>query len=123
MATKNTGLDVFINCPFDDGYQSLLNALVFVVLDCGFRPRSALEEENSGNVRYEKVIAIIRECSFGIHDISRTDLDPENRLPRFNMPFELGLFLGAKAFGGQQTEGQKLPGPRSRALPISEVSV
>lgn len=28
------------------------------------------------------------------HDISRTGLDRQNRLPRFNMPFELGLFLG-----------------------------
>jgi len=35
----------------------------------------------------------------GIHDISRTELDKANRLPRFNMPFELGLFLGARTFG------------------------
>ncbi|MGB6118567.1 MAG: hypothetical protein WBF87_10125 [Mesorhizobium sp.] len=35
----------------------------------------------------------------GIHDISRTELDPANSLPRFNMPLELGLFLGAKRFG------------------------
>ena len=34
-----------------------------------------------------------------IHDISRTELDKKTSLPRFNMPFELGLFLGAKKFG------------------------
>ena len=31
------------------------------------------------------------------------ELDPTTKLPRFNMPFELGLFLAAKSFGtGQQ---------------------
>jgi len=34
-----------------------------------------------------------------VHDISRTELDLENNLPRFNMPLELGLFLGARHFG------------------------
>ncbi len=43
---------------------------------------------------------IIGECRYGIHDISRTELDPVFNLPRFNMPFELGLFLAAKQFGG-----------------------
>jgi hypothetical protein len=38
---------------------------------------------------------IISECRFGIHDISRTG-------PRFNMPFELGLDLGCKNYGGDK---------------------
>ena len=33
-----------------------------------------------------------------VQDISRTELNAAG-LPRFNMPFELGLFLGAKRFG------------------------
>ncbi len=33
---------------------------------------------------------------------SRTGLTGPKRLPRFNMPFELGLFLGAKAYGRGQ---------------------
>jgi len=47
----------------------------------------------------EKLYKIISECRYGIHDISRTTLDATNRLPRFNMPFELGIFLGAKRYG------------------------
>jgi len=47
----------------------------------------------------EKILKIISECRFGIHDISRTDLDGASNLPRFNMPLELGIFLGAKRFG------------------------
>jgi hypothetical protein len=42
---------------------------------------------------------MIQSCRLGVHDISRTQLDAENQLPRFNMPFELGLFVGAARFG------------------------
>jgi len=45
---------------------------------------------------------MIRESRFGIHDISFMELDPTTKLPRFNMPFELGLFLAAKSFGTAQ---------------------
>jgi hypothetical protein len=55
--------------------------------------------KNSGEVRVEKVIRIIGESPFAVHDISRVELDPRTSLPRFNMPLELGLFLGARAYG------------------------
>lgn len=90
---------VFINCPFDTAYGALLDAIVFAVHDCGFVARSALEVRDTGEVRMNKILRLIRSSRFGIHDISRTELDPKFNLPRFNMPLELGLFLGAKAFG------------------------
>jgi hypothetical protein len=96
---KDYSSRVFINCPFDDEYLSLRNALVFSIYDCGFVPRCALEEDNGGNVRFEKIQRLIRESKFGVHDVSRTELDPEHSLPRFNMPLELGVFLGAQKFG------------------------
>jgi len=98
---------VFINCPFDSNYQSLFFALTFAVIDCGFYARSALEIEDGGEVRISKIERIIDECKFGIHDISRTELDETHQLPRFNMPFELGLFLGAKRFGNKQQKEKK----------------
>lgn len=91
--------NVFINCPFDDGYKELFDAAVFAIFDCGFIARCALEEADSGGVRIEKIFNIIRECKYGIHDISRTELDPKHSLPRFNMPLELGMFLGARHYG------------------------
>lgn len=91
---------VFLNCPFDDDYQHLFRALVFAVHDCGFVARSALEVDDGSEVRIEKIRRIIAESKFGIHDISRTELDADTGLPRFNMPLELGIFLGAKYFGG-----------------------
>lgn len=90
---------VFINCPLDEPYKPILKAIAFAVYDCGFLPRCAMESGDSGEVRIEKIMRIISECSLGIHDISRTELDEHNGLPRFNMPFELGVFLGAKRFG------------------------
>ena len=37
---------VFINCPFDDEYQPMLHALLFTVVQCGFRPRIATERSD-----------------------------------------------------------------------------
>ncbi len=95
--------NVFINCPFDDTYLPLFRSLSFAVFECGLRPRCAREVYDAGEVRIEKIVRIIRDCRWGIHDISRTDLNTRG-LPRFNMPLELGPFIGARRFGtGVQT--------------------
>ena len=96
--------NVFVNCPFDSAYKSLFDAMVFAIHDCGFIARCALEEEDASQVRIDKIYNIIAHCRYGIHDISRTELDKITGLPRFNMPLEFGVFLGAKKFG---TTGQK----------------
>jgi len=98
---------VFINCPFDSAYQQLFEAIVFAVSDCGFRPRCALEIDDGSQIRVEKIFNIISDCKFGIHDISVTDMDEVNHLPRFNMPLELGMFLGAKRYG-QDEQREKI---------------
>lgn len=90
---------VFVNCPFDADYRPLFEAIVFAIHDCGYIARCALEVDDSSEVRIEKIARIIAGCKVGVHDISRTELDLNNSLPRFNMPLELGLFIGAKRFG------------------------
>ena len=52
-------------------------------------------------MRIWKIVRIIAESRYGIHDLSRTRLDAGSQLPRFNMPLELGLFLGAKYYGSK----------------------
>ena len=99
MPERETGAaaydeSIFLNRPFDDAYKPVFEALVFAAFDCGYVPRCALEADDAGQVRVEKILAIIRGCRLGVHDISRTELDGANALPRFNMPFELGLFVG-----------------------------
>jgi len=93
---------VFLNCHFDPMSRPLFEAVTFAVYDCGFFPRCALEVEDSSQVRIEKINGIIRRCRLAVHDISRTQLDPDTRLPRFNMPFEFGIFVGAKTFGTKE---------------------
>jgi hypothetical protein len=100
MPSGATTHSVFINCPFDSGYQSFFDAIVFTVARCGFVARCALEVDNAAGTRIDKIIRLIRECPIGIHDLCRTELDPSSNLPRFNMPFEFGLFLGAQRYGG-----------------------
>ncbi len=82
-------------------------AMVFAIYKCGFLPRCAEEASDSGQNRLDKIMGIIDECGLGIHDISRTELDPSTELPRFNMPFELGVFLGAKRWGEQVHQEKK----------------
>lgn len=93
---------VFINCPYDEEYRPLFQALLFAIHDCGMTARSALEVENGAEVRIEKIGRIIGECAHSIHDLSRVETDGRTGLPRMNMPFELGLFLGARRYGGVQ---------------------
>jgi hypothetical protein len=93
---------VFINCPFDNTYKPIFDALVFVVYDLGFVARAALEIDDGTELRLDKIERIIEECRYGIHDISNVTLDANTGLPRFNMPLELGLFLGCKRFGGER---------------------
>jgi hypothetical protein len=93
--------DVFINCPFDSDYAPTFRALIFSIYACGFRPRSARELDDGGQTRIDKLYNMIDECRYGIHDLSRTELDPVHNLPRFNMPLELGIFLGAKRYGNK----------------------
>jgi hypothetical protein len=107
-AGERTSADgVFINCPFDDGYAATFRALIFTIYACGFQPRSARELDDGGQTRIDKLCAIIEECRYGIHDLSRTELDAVNGLPRFNMPLELGIFLGAKRYGSKQQKEKR----------------
>lgn len=97
--------NVFVNCPFDEVYEEIFRAVSFCITRCGLRVRCALETEDSSQVRIDKIFAIIEECRFAVHDLSRTELDASTGLPRFNMPLEWGVFLGAKRFGrGRQRE-------------------
>ncbi len=89
---------VFINCPFDTRYQPMFNAIMFAVSACGLTPHAALEIDAASTARLDRIGKLIGDCRWAIHDISRVELNA-NGLPRFNMPFELGFFFGAKRFG------------------------
>jgi len=100
--------NVFINCPFDRQYKPILNAIVFAIQDAGFCSRCGLEVIDSGQTRLAKILSIIAECKYGIHDISRTDIGGKTKLPRFNMPFECGLFWGSLEYGAKKHKSKRI---------------
>lgn len=98
---------VFLNVPFDKKYGRLFEALVFAIHDCGFAARSALEVDDSGQARVLKILDIIDQSQYGIHDVSRAGVDRQTGLARFNMPLELGFFLGAKRYGSSKHRNKR----------------
>lgn len=98
---------IFINCPFSNDYKDNFRAIVFSVIRSGFTPRCALEADDGGENRFSKICRIIKQCSLSVHDISKTELDRGSKLPRFNMPLELGLFLGAQQFGSRADRSRR----------------
>lgn len=99
---------VFINCPFDGAYEPMFRGIIFAVHHMDLKPRSALEISDGGQLRLDKIFGLIENCKYSIHDISRTELDPNHGLPRFNMPFELGLDLGCRRYGKRHTNKRAL---------------
>ena len=89
---------VFINCPFDDEFKPLLCAMTFAIIASGYYPRCALDRTDGAEVRVSKIAAMIGEFDWGVPDLSRVELGA-GALPRFNMPMELGLHLGARLLG------------------------
>ena len=74
--------------------------LLFTIVYLRFTPRIALERLDSGAPRIQKIISLIEESKFAIHDLSRIQAAAAGELYRFNMPLELGLDVGCKLFKG-----------------------
>jgi hypothetical protein len=89
---------VFINCPFDSKYSNNLSVILFTVIHSGFIPRTALEIDDAAEYRLDKIIGLIKATKYSIHDLSMVNIDKATKLPRFNMPFECGLFYGIAKF-------------------------
>ena len=91
-APKLAPSDVFINLPFDSGYERLFLAMIAGLVSLGLNPRSVVQIPASSD-RLRRLVEIIQECPFSIHDLSRVQLSGTGtfRVPRFNMAFEMGL--------------------------------
>lgn len=100
MSHKNANFakNVFVNCPFDPAYVTLLRPLLFTILYLGYVPRIASERLDSGEPRIDKIVELIRESKFSIHDLSRMQSSQEKEVYRLNMAFELGVDFGCRSF-------------------------
>lgn len=89
--------NVFINCPFDNSYiNDLLKPMLYVIVKNGYIPRLTLEIADSGQLRLEKIVDIIKDCRYGIHDLSIVKSKKAKEFARMNMPFELGIDYGLR---------------------------
>ena len=93
---KKFGTSVFINCPLDEEYKLLLQPMLFTLVYFGLSPRLASEKSDSLEQRIEKILRLIKECKYSIHDLSRLKSAKANEFARLNMPFELGVDYGCR---------------------------
>lgn len=87
---------IFINCPFDEDYKKQLRAILFTSIYCGLEPTLS-QLEDSGSIRVNNIIKLIKESELSVHDLSRVESSSSGELARFNMPFELGIEIGIRA--------------------------
>ena len=100
MTDEDFEIHVFVNCPYDTKYRPLQRALIFALIKLGFVPCLAAQISNSGQMRMEKIRQQIRECRHSVHDLSWVISGSKGEAARMNMPYELGLDLGALWYGG-----------------------
>lgn len=98
---------VFVNCPFDEEYEPILQAILFCIVDLGFTPRLASENQDSGDVRLVKIRELIEASKFSIHDLSRCQANAVGEHFRLNMPFELGIDYGCRQYFGQGRDAKR----------------
>jgi hypothetical protein len=85
---------VFLNIPYDSQFENLFLAYIAAISAFGFIPRATLEIPFSRR-RLDRILDLIEDCRYSVHDLSRVQLDRTvPPTPRFNMPFELGLTVG-----------------------------
>lgn len=100
--------NVFVNCPFDADYKSLLKPLLFTILYLRLQPRISLERSESGESRIAKIIELIEDSKYAIHDLSRLRANKKGEISRLNMPFELGVDWGCRQFGPGRLSEKKI---------------
>jgi hypothetical protein len=94
---------VFLNIPYDSAFENLYLAYIAGLSAFGLIPRATLEIPTSQR-RLERILKLIQECGYSIHDLSRVQRDTKApRVPRFNMPFELGLAVAQDVGNRRET--------------------
>lgn len=100
LATTASGITaderaVFLNVPYDRGYERLFLALIAALLALGRKPRCTLELPDFGQGRPDRILGLLQSCRMSFHDLSRLGVPA-----RLNMPFELGFAYALRALRG-----------------------
>jgi hypothetical protein len=98
---KRPRTEVFLNIPYDKKFERLFLAYIAGISAFGLVPRATLEIPDSSR-RLDKILKLVGDCRYSLHDLSRVELDRKKpRTPRFNMPFELGLAVASQKRKGK----------------------
>lgn len=108
MASPPFDRSVFVNCPFDEDYEPILQAILFCIVYLGLVPRIASESYDSGSVRLERIRTLIESAKYSIHDLSRCQATRAGEHFRLNMPFELGIDYGCRQYFGEGRDQKKI---------------
>jgi len=84
---------VFLNVPYDEEFKDIFVAYIVGLHQLQLKPRIT-SGIAGGERRLDRIFALIQECRYSIHDLSRVELSvAPPATPRFNMPLELGLSI------------------------------
>lgn len=99
MADLDFDRSVFVNCPFDEEYKHILQAILFCLIRFGLWPRIASEKSDAGEARIDRIFHLIVSSRYSIHDLSRSQAREAGEYYRLNMPFELGIDYCCRRIG------------------------
>jgi hypothetical protein len=99
-ASRGSDSFVFLNIPYDPRFENLYLAYIAAISAFGLVPRAAIEIPG-GKARLDRILELLKSCRYSVHDLSLVELDRvAPRVPRFNMPFELGLAVAWEKISG-----------------------
>src|SRR3979409_951354 len=90
---------VFLNVPYDPQYGPLFIGMVAALVGLGFIPHCGRESQSGGPDRLRGIFRLLSSCGASIHDLSRMEVSGTLKVPRFNMPFELGIAYALQSKG------------------------
>ncbi len=108
MVEDDFSTSAFVNCPFDEDYEPILQAILFCLVRFGLSPRIATERIDSGEARLAKIEELIEASKYSIHDLSRCQSNAVGELYRLNMPFELGIDYGCRKYRGEPFKEKRI---------------
>ncbi len=88
--------NVFVNCPLDEDYDHILQAVLFCLVRFGLKPRIATERSDAGEPRINKILDLVQSSRYSIHDLCRylnnvgrkeTQLLQHQKLMTYHGPF------------------------------------
>jgi len=121
---KFVASQVFLNYPFEDGFEELANAMHFAVVASNLIPICARDIASPDRPRLEMLSDTIRDCQYSLHDFSILKPQGEVEFARLNMSFEMGMAV----FYALQTQRTFhrcaffVPSPHDYKIALSDVA-